>query len=137
MFFWMVRCMSYLCILYVNPYFACLVSQSCLTLCDPIDYNPPGSSVNRDLLILTCAVLCLVAQSCLSLCNPPESSVHGDSPRKNTGVGCHGLLQGIFPTQVSNPGLLHFRRILYQLSYQGSPNSELKLKSEVFTQGYT
>ena len=133
----MVRCMSYLCILYVNPYFACLVSQSCLTLCDPIDYNPPGSSVNRDLLILTCAVLCLVAQSCLSLCNPPESSVHGDSPRKNTGVGCHGLLQGIFPTQVSNPGLLHFRRILYQLSYQGSPNPELKLKSEVFTQGYT
>ena len=42
-------------------------------------------------------------------CSPPGSSVHGDSPGKNTGVGCHALLQGIFPTQESNPGLLHCR----------------------------
>ena len=34
------------------------------------------------------------------------SSIHGDSPGKNTGVGCHALLQGIFPTQGSNPGSL-------------------------------
>ena len=40
---------------------------------------------------------------------------------KNTGVGCHALLQRTFPTQGSNPGLLHCRQILYQLSYQGSP----------------
>ena len=40
-----------------------------------------------------------------------------DSPGKKTGVGCHFLLQGIFPTQKSNPGLLHCRRILYQLSH--------------------
>ena len=57
-----------------------------------------------------CAVFCLVTQSCLTLCDPmncspPGSSVHGDSPGKNTGVGCHALLQGIFPTQGSNPGL--------------------------------
>ena len=60
-------------------------------------------------------------QSCLTLCNamessPPGSSVHGDSPGKNTGVGCHVFLQGIFPTQESNPcllSLLHCRRILY------------------------
>jgi len=38
-------------------------------------------------------------------CSPPGSSVHGDSPGKNTGVGCHALLQGIFPTQGLNPGL--------------------------------
>ena len=43
------------------------------------------------------AVLCLVTQSCLTLCDlmdcsPPGSSVHGDSPGKNTGVGCHALL---------------------------------------------
>ena len=55
----------------------CLVTQSCLTLCDPMDYSPP------------------------------DSSVLGDSPGKNTGAGCHALLQGIFPTQGSNPGLLH------------------------------
>ena len=39
-----------------------------------------------------------------------------DIPGKDTGVGCHFLLQGIFPTQGSNPGLLHFRQILYQLA---------------------
>ena len=42
-------------------------------------------------------------------CSPPGSSVHGDSPSKNTGVGCHALLQGIFPTQGSNPGVPHCR----------------------------
>ena len=36
-------------------------------------------------------------------------------------MGCHVLLQGIFSTQEWNPGLLHFRQILYQLSYKGSP----------------
>ena len=45
--------------------------------------------------------------------SPPGSSVHGDSPGKNTGVGCCTLLQGIFPTQGSNPGLPHCRQILY------------------------
>ena len=54
-------------------------------------------------------------------CSPPGSSVHGDSPSKNTRVGCHALLQGILPTQGSNPGLPNCRWILYHLSYQGSP----------------
>ena len=71
-------------------------------------------------------VLGLVAQSYLTLCDLvdcslPGSSVHGDSPGKNTGVGSHALLQGIFPTQGSNPGLLHCRWIRYCLSHQGSP----------------
>ena len=44
-----------------------------------------------------------------------------DSPGQNTGVGGLSLPQEIFPTQESNPGLLHCRRILYQLSHQGSP----------------
>ena len=53
----------------------------------------------------------LVAQLCLTLCDimdcsPPGPSVHGDSPGKNTGVGCHAILQGIFPTQGLNPRLL-------------------------------
>ena len=43
------------------------------------------------------------------------------SPDKNTGVGCHALLQGIFPTQGSNLGLLHCRWILHCLSHQGNP----------------
>ena len=68
-------------------------------------------------------MLCLVAQSCLTLRNPmdcslPGSSVHGDSPGKNARVCCHALLQGIFSTPGSNPGLLHCSWILYRLSHQ-------------------
>ena len=49
-----------------------------------------------------------------------------DFPGKDTGVGCHFLLQGIFPTQGSNePCLLHCRQILYQVSYKGSPTQSL------------
>ena len=69
----------------------CLVTQACPTTCDPMD------------------------------CSPPGSSVHGDSPGKNTGVGCHALLQGIFPTQGLNPDLLHCWKIIYCLNHQGSP----------------
>ena len=77
---------------------------------------------NKKIKKQLCCV-CLVTQSCPTLwpvdCSPPGSSVHGDSPGKNTGVGSHALLQGIFPTQKSNQGLLHWIR--YQLSYQGNP----------------
>ena len=69
----------------------CLVAQWCLTLCDPMDYSLPCSSVHRD------------------------------SPGQNTGVGCHALLHRIFPTQGLNPGLMHCRWILYHLSHQGNP----------------
>ena len=65
--------------------------------------------------------LCLVTQLCPTLCDPrddslPGSLVSGDSPAKNTGVGSHSLLQGVFPTQGSNQGLPHCRKILYRLS---------------------
>ena len=68
----------------------------------------------------------VVTQSCPILCDsmdcsPPVSSVHADSPGKNTGVGCYAPLHGIFRTQGSNPGLLHCKWILYHLSHQGSP----------------
>ena len=54
-------------------------------------------------------------------CSPPGSSVRGISHGKNTGVGCHFLLQGSFLTQGSNPHLLHCRQILLPLSHPGSP----------------
>ena len=61
-----------------------------------------------------------VAQSC------PTLRLHGlhssrNSPGQNTGVGSISLLQGIFPTQESNPGVPHCRQILYQLTHKGSP----------------
>ena len=60
----------------------------------------------------------LVTQSCPTLydfldCSPPGSSDPWDSPGKNIGVGGHSLLQGIFPIQEFNPGLLHFRQIFF------------------------
>ena len=66
-----------------------------------------------------------VAQSCPTLCYPmdccpPGYSLHRDSPGKNTGAGCHFLLQGIFPIQGSNPGLPHCRQTLYLLSHKGT-----------------
>ena len=67
------------------------------------------------------------AQSRPTLCDPrdcslPGSSLHGDSPGKNAEVGCHALLQGIFPTQGSNQGLPHCKHILYHLSQHGVIN---------------
>ena len=69
--------------------------------------------------------------SCFShvhLCDPMDCSLLGSSvhgiPGKNTGVGCHALLQGIFPTQGSNPYLLYLLvcwPVLYPLSHLGSP----------------
>ena len=62
-----------------------------------------------------------VTQSCLALCNPMNYTVHGIlQARILEWVSC-SLLQGIFPTQGSNPGLPHCRRILYQLSHIESP----------------
>ena len=61
------------------------------------------------------------AQSCPTLWDPVDCICLWDSPGKNAGVGCHALLQGIFPTQGLNPGLLHCRQILYSLTNGGSP----------------
>ena len=59
---------------------------------------------------------------CPTLCDPMDSLwVHEDSPDMNTGVGCHAILEGVFPTQGSNPGLPHCRQIVYHLNHQGSP----------------
>ena len=97
------------------------------------------SSLVDELINKMCYVLCLVTQSCPTLCDlmdcsPPGSPVHGGSPGKNTRVGCHGLLQVIFPTQGSNPSLLHCRQILYQLSHKGIPQNVLyPLEKNIFS----
>ena len=74
------------------------------------------------------SLLCFVTQLCQILCDLmdcslPGSSVLGDSPGKNTGVGFHALLQGIFPTQGWNPDLPHGSRFFYCLRHQGSPRN--------------
>ena len=77
---------------------------------------------------ILCSVLCLDVQCYPMDCSLPGFSVHEDSSGKNTGVGCHALFQGIFPTQVSNLGLLHCRWIICHLSHQGSPVVYIYLK---------
>ena len=75
--------------------------------------------------------VCLVAHSCPTLCNPmdcspPGSSVHGDSPGKNSGVGCYVPLQRIFPNQGSNLrflSLLHWQACSLLLAPPGKPIS--------------
>ena len=75
-----------------------LVTQSCLTLCDPMDCSPSGSSVH--------GILQARMQKPVSI---PS-------------------LQGIFQTQGSNPSLPHCRQILYCLSHQGSPAQRVKAR---------
>ena len=89
-------------------------------------FFPSFFSIVKDLVLCfsSWVVLCFVAQLCPTLCDPmdcspPGSSVHGESPGKYARVGCHPLLQGIFPTKESNPGLPHCRRMLYRLSCHG------------------
>ena len=86
------------------------VSQADFVLSLTSPLNQPFFSRRLQLLLVE-NVLCLVTQLRLTLrdpmhCSPAGSSIHGDSPGKNTRVGCRALLQGIFPTQGSNPGLL-------------------------------
>ena len=78
-------------------------------------------------LMSVCVCVCVcVSHSVVSLFATPwtiahQDLCHGNSPHKNTGVGCHSCLQGIFPTQGLNLGLLHCRQVLYHLSHQGNP----------------
>ena len=70
-------------------------------------------------------VLCLVIQLCSTCvpmdCSPSGSSVHGDSPGKNTSVGCHALLQGSFQSRDQTQVSCIAGGFLYPLSHQGSP----------------
>ena len=91
-----------------------------LQMLDLIPFNFPELRIESRMLNILCVVFYLVVQSCSTLCDPmecspPGSSACGDSPGKNTGVGCHAILQ-----VASNPGPPHCRQILYHLNHQGS-----------------
>ena len=76
---------------------------------------------NSEDTVLNEMVKVKVAQSCLTLCNPMDWVVPGILQGRILEWITVPFSKGIFPTQESNPGLLHCRRILYQLSYKGSP----------------
>ena len=116
------------------------VAQSCPTLSNPIDCSSSGSSIHgifqarvlewgaiafSDILIThnknARRLKVKVAQPCPTLrpdgLQPSRLLCSSDSPGKNIGMDSHLLLQGIFKTQESNPGLLHHRQILYRLNH--------------------
>ena len=92
-----------------------------------------------------CVLCAELLQLCLTLCDPMDcipsgSSAHEDSPGKNTGVGCHALLQEIFPTQGSNPHLLCFlhwgnRVCSLSMSQWGSHHSSVLARKLPWTEG--
>ena len=95
--------------------FICQKYQSVLEFIEP-DKIPAQEKKIKDLPVSMCRPHGL---------QPTRVLRPWDSPGKNSGVGCHFLLQGIFLTQGSNLGLLHCRQIVYQLSHQGSPRNSL------------
>ena len=100
-------CMCMCVYMYVSPrLLKCAVHKICMYVC-----------------IYMCICVCCESRSVVSdslrshrLYSP------WNSPGQNTGVSSLSLLQGIFPTHGSNPGLQHCRRILYQLSHKGNPH---------------
>ena len=114
-----------------NPALFPVLSYVCVPVLCLIDWIEL-SKISLSLYLIPqncCAMLsCSVVSNSLW---PPGSSVHGDSPGKNTGVGCHALLQGIFLTRVSNPGLPRCRQI-HCLSRQRWLNIHICSRSWVF-----
>ena len=93
----------------------------CVCVCVMVEYY----SAIKESEILPFESESEVTQSCPTLwdpmdCSPPGFSVHGIFQARVLELGCHFLLQGIFPTQGSNPGLLQCKQTLYPLSHQGS-----------------
>ena len=114
----------------ISIYPLCLITQLYPTLCNPMDCSPPGSSVHGDSQSKNTGGL--PCPSPEDLPNPgiesrspalQADSLPSEPPRKpmNTEFVSLFLLQGIFPNQEWNQGLLNGRQILYLLSYQGSP----------------
>ena len=86
-----------------------------------------------------CCCYCLVAKSCLTLCNlwtvAYQASLSMGFLNKNTGVGCHFLLQGIFLTPGLSPHLLHWQADSLSLSDQGNPFKRIQIP-KIISQRY-
>ena len=95
-----------------------------------ISHSPEQDRLPNNYTVICC---CLVAQSCLDLLwpyglQPTRLLCPWDFPDKNTGVGCHFLLQGIFPTQGSNPHFLHWQADSLPSEPPGIGDNELSIR---------
>ena len=111
----------------INPPFIKTEAQS-TPGCFPPHGPPLSGSTGQESEIMPVARLCPTLCDHMDL-QPTRLLCPQNFPSKNTGVGCHSLLQGIFLTQRLNLSLLHCRQILYHLSHQESPY-ELCVKSQ-------
>ena len=103
----------------------CILSPSSSPSSSASVYLPPlklitvpvgQTQINHQCVCVSCSVTAWL--------QPARLLCPWNFPGKNTRVGCHALLQRIFPPQGSNPGLLHCRQILYPLNHHGSPNHQ-------------
>ena len=110
-----VRTLERIVILRESPRPRDLASVSCIT----------GRFFTAESPLISLCVCVKVVQSCLTLCDPMDSNLPGsfihNCPGQNTRVCSYFLFMGVFPTQGSNPGLLHRGLIFYHLTLQGSP----------------
>ena len=129
---------NYLCFCYLNSWkVKVLVTQSCPILCNPMDCSPPGSTVHGILQARILERVAIIFSRGSSQPRSPALQVDSSPAEpqgepKNTEVGSHSLLQGIFTTQGLNPGLLHCRQFLYQLSYQLKQACILRINLTLF-----
>ena len=111
----------------------CLVTQSCWTLCNPMDCSSSGSFIHGDSPGQNSKWVAMAFSKGSSQPRDPTQvsriadRFFTDSVTREAQEywSEYSLLQGTFPTQESTQGLWHCRRILYQLSYQRSPNAAL------------
>ena len=107
------------------------VSQSCPTLCDPMDYTAHGILQARVMEWVAFPFSRDLPNSWIELRSPALQSdslpAEPQGKPKNIGVGRLPILQQISQTQELNQGLLHCRRIPYQLSYQASQLGKVKI----------
>ena len=91
-----------------------LVTPPLIRMPDPLGLGP--TLTTSVCVVLGHAVVCLTLGDPMNCSCTPGSSVHGHSPGKNIGVGCHTLLQGNFPTQGWNSGVPHCRWVCCHLA---------------------
>ena len=106
------------------------ISQKISTINFCFIYFSLYNYIQTDLFLFSCYHVRL---SCNTMdCSPAGSFCPQDFPGKNTRAGCHFPIQGIFPTQGSNPHILHWQASSGPLSHQGSPHRP-RLGDDIFS----
>ena len=110
----------------------CLYQKQCNN-CNFITDHGRAGDLSRSSHVSKCSCEVKVSQSCPTLCDPMDCIARGILQARILKLSSLSFLQGIFPTQGSNPGIPHGRQILYRLSHKGSPSALHTLNHLIFT----